>query len=307
MASPPLLPPVFDTSFDPQTGKAVAVAEGILRITAPNAGPYTFTGTNSFIVGRDRVVVVDPGPESTAHLEALKSAIAGRPVEAILLTHTHKDHSLLAAGLKAATGAPIWFGGQHRPSRPKRWVLERDPIANDVDRDLVPDRVLTDGEQLGVGGLILEVLATPGHCANHLCFGVVGTDFLLSGDHVMGWNSTIVPVPDGSMADYLQSLEKVIASPYESYHPAHGGPIASGRALAQALLAHREMRNEQIRVAVKAGVRSLKEIRRRLYPMLEWALLGAAWMTLRAHAEYLEQQGEIKIKMGLFGLELHPA
>src|SRR5262245_38760867 len=151
MASPPPPPLVFDRSFDPQTGKAVPVADGILRVTAPNAGPYTFTGTNSFVVGRERVLVIDPGPESSAHLEALKAAIAGRPVEAIVLTHTHKDHSDLARGLKAATGAPIWFGGQHRSSRPKRWVLERDPIARDVDRDLVPDRVLADGETIEVG------------------------------------------------------------------------------------------------------------------------------------------------------------
>jgi glyoxylase-like metal-dependent hydrolase (beta-lactamase superfamily II) len=307
MASPPPQPLVFDRAFDPQTGRAVAVADGILRVTAPNAGPYTFTGTNSFVLGHDRVVVVDPGPESSVHLEALKAAIAGRPVEAILLTHTHKDHSVLARGLKVATASPIWFGGQHRPSRPKRWALERDPIANDVDRELVPDRVLADGEKLEVGGLTLEVMATPGHCLNHLCFGVLGTELMLSGDHVMGWNSTVVPVPDGSMGDYLKSLEKVIAAPYAAYHPAHGGPIADGRTYAQALLSHREMRNDQIRAAVKAGVRSLKEIRRRLYPTLGWALLGAAWMTLRAHAEYLEQRGELRIKMGMWGLELHPA
>ena len=307
MASPPPPPLVFDRSFDPQTGKAIAVADGILRVTAPNAGPYTFTGTNSFVVGHERVTVIDPGPESPAHLEALKAAIAGRPVEAILLTHTHKDHSAFARGLKGASGAPIWFGGQHRSSRPKRWALERDPIARDIDWDLAPDRVLADGERVEFGGLPLEVMATPGHCANHLSFGVVGTDLLLIGDHVMGWNSTVVPVPDGSMGDYLESLAKVIVSPYSVYHPAHGGPIADGRAYAQALRAHREMRNDQIRTAVKAGVRSLKEIRRRLYPTLGWALLGAAWMTLRAHAEYLEQRGEVRIKMGMWGLEVYPA
>lgn len=307
MASPPPPPLVFDRSFAPRVGEAVPVADGILRITAPNPGPYTFTGTNSFVVGRERVMVIDPGPDSTSHLEALKAAIGGRPVEAILLTHTHKDHTALARGLKSATGAPIWFEGQHRASRPKRWALERDPIAGDVDRDLVPDRALKDGDTIGTSGVALEVMATPGHCANHLCFGVAGTELMLSGDHVMGWNSTVVPVPDGSMADYLKSLQKVIESPYPVYHPAHGGPIADGRAYAQALLAHREMRNDQIRTAVKAGVRSLKEIRRRLYPMLPFALLGAAWMTLRAHAEYLEQRGEISIKMGLWGLELHPA
>jgi glyoxylase-like metal-dependent hydrolase (beta-lactamase superfamily II) len=306
MASPPPPPLVFDRNFDPQTGRAVAVADGILRVTAPNAGPYTFTGTNSFVLGRERVMVIDPGPEVAAHREALGRAIGGRTVEAIVLTHTHKDHSAAARALKAETGAPIWFGGQHRPSRAKRWAFERDPVARESDTELVPDRVLVDGETVAVGGIGLEVMATPGHCKNHLCFAVAGTEMLLTGDHVMGWSSTLVPVPDGSMADYLASLAKIIASPYAVYHPAHGGPIADGRAYAEALLAHREMRNEQMRMAVKAGVRSLKEIRRRLYPMLPWALLGAAWMTLRAHAEYLEERGEVKVKMGIWGIEVHP-
>lgn len=307
MASPPPPPLVFDRSFVPETGRAIAVADGIVRVTAPNAGPYTFSGTNSFLAGRERVVVIDPGPDVPAHREALKAAIGGRKVEAIILTHTHRDHSALAPGLKAETGAPLWFGGRHRPSRPKRWALERDVVARDSDTNLMPDRVLADGETLALDGLSLAVLATPGHCSNHLCFGVAGTELLLSGDHVMGWSSTLVPVPDGSMADYLASLERVIAAPYSIYHPAHGGPIADGRAYAKALLAHREMRNDQMRMAVKVGVRSLKEIRRRLYPMLPWALLGAAWMTLRAHAEYLEARGEVKVKMGMFGLEVWPA
>jgi glyoxylase-like metal-dependent hydrolase (beta-lactamase superfamily II) len=306
MAAPPPPPLLFDRAFDPQTGRAVEVAPGILRVTAPNAGPYTFTGTNSFVLGTDVVAVVDPGPASEPHAAALKAAIGGRRVEAIVLTHTHKDHSASARALKAETGAPLWFGGQHRPSRPKR-PREHDPVARDSDLDLVPDRVLADGERLSVGGMAIEVIATPGHCSNHLCFGLPGTDLILSGDHVMGWSSTLVPVPDGSMADYLRSLEKIIASPYEHYHPAHGGPIAYGRKYATALLAHREMRNTQMRIAVKAGVTSLGEMRRRLYPMLAWSLLGAAMMTLKAHAGYLEEHGEIRIKRKMMGWELSPA
>jgi glyoxylase-like metal-dependent hydrolase (beta-lactamase superfamily II) len=306
MASPVPSPLVFDRNYEPHTGRPVTVANGVVRVTAPNPGPYTFTGTNSFLIGRERLVIVDPGPQSSAHLEALKSAIAGRPVEAILLTHTHKDHSALAPALKAVTGASIWFGGQHRLSR-RRKFLERDPVARESDYDLVPDRRIADGERLDIGGTTIEVVATPGHCANHLCFGLAGTSLLLSGDHVMGWNSTLVPVPDGSMADYLRSLEKLIAGPYATYHPAHGGPIDDGRGYARALLAHREMRNDQIRAAVKAGVDGIRELRRRLYPSLPWPLLGAAWMTLKAHAEYLEERGELRIGWGLYGPKLYPA
>ncbi len=306
MAAPPPPPLLFNRDFDPQTGRAVEVAPGIVRVTAPNAGPYTFTGTNSFLLGTDVVAVVDPGPVSEPHAAALKVAIGGRRVEGIILTHTHKDHSASALTLKAETGAPLWFGGKHRPSRAKH-PREHDPVARDSDLDLLPDRVLTEGERLQVGGTAIEVMATPGHCSNHLCFGLPGTDMILSGDHVMGWSSTLVPVPDGSMADYLHSLEKLIASPYAHYHPAHGGPIKDGRAYATALLAHREMRNAQMRIAIKAGVTSLTEMRRRLYPMLDWSLLGAAAMTLKAHAEYLEERGEIRIKRKWMGLELSPA
>lgn len=299
MASPdPILR--FETSFDPQTGLPVAVADGVVRITAPNRGPFTFTGTNSFIVGDDPLAVIDPGPKDDAHLRALLAAIRGRRVQAILLTHTHRDHCGLARQLRAATGAPLWFGGRHRRSRPRR-KLELDFVAADSDWTLEPDRVLGDGEVAEFGSFRLMVLPTPGHCANHLCFGIEGTPLLLTGDHVMGWSSTLVPVPDGSMEDYLTSLEKLVSAPYATYLPAHGGPVADGPGHARALLQHRQQRNVQIIDAVAGGARNLGQLLRVIYPDLPAALRPAARMTLQAHLEYLAGRGEIALDWGLFG------
>ncbi len=299
---PPL---AFDTAFSPEAGHAVAVLPGVARVTAGNAGPYTFTGTNSFILGDGQLAVVDPGPDDAAHRAALLKAIDGRPVAAILLTHTHKDHSAGAAALREATGAPLWFAGPHRLSRPLR-PFEVNALAGACDWRLVPDRILADGETVTAGDTELVAIATPGHCANHMAFGLAGTPWLLSGDHVMGWNSTLVAVPDGSMADYLASLRKLIALPYAHYLPAHGGPIAEARAYARALLGHRELRNRQVVDAVAAGARTTGDLLARMYPTLAPMLRGAAAMTLRAHIEYLADKRAIRMRRTPFGLRVGP-
>jgi glyoxylase-like metal-dependent hydrolase (beta-lactamase superfamily II) len=295
----------FRTDFDPEAGKSIAVALHVRRVTAANAGPYTFTGTNSFLLGEETVALVDPGPDDDRHLEALLSAIDGRAVEAIILTHTHKDHSALARRLQQATSAPLWFSGPHRLSRKARF-LEINPISNSSDWTLRPDRVLRDGEIFDVAGLKVEAIATPGHCANHMAFGLFGTPFLLSGDHVMGWSSTLVSVPDGSMADYLSSLDRIIAAPYLSYLPAHGGPIDNGPDYARALKAHREMRNSQIIAAVTDGATGAGQLLKGIYPTLALPLHRAARMTLTAHVEYLADRGHISAHHTLLGWRLAP-
>lgn len=300
----PAPPLVFDTSFAPETGMAIPVGDGIVRVTAPNASAYTFTGTNSFLLGHERLALVDPGPQDATHLAALERAIAGRPVTAILLTHTHRDHSAAAATMAQRLRAPLWFGGRHRLSRPLR-PFERNPIRRSCDWDLVPDRTLRDGETIEAGDLQVAVHATPGHCANHLAFGI-GAD-LLSGDHVMGWNSTLVAVPDGSMADYFASLDKVIALPYRRYLPAHGGPIPDGPAYARALKAHRQMRNAQIVAAVRNGAHTVPAIVDAIYPTQPLPVRLAARMTVTAHVEYLEGQGLLQVVRRPWSMRINAA
>jgi len=291
---------VFMRDFAPRTGQCVAVAPGISRICAGNSGPYTFTGTNSYLLGSAQVGLVDPGPNDPNHLKALLNAIGNRKLTAIILTHTHKDHSALAPELARATGAPIWFAGPHRLSRPKSW-WEANPLAGSCDWGLIPDRILHDGERLSFGETCAEIVTTPGHCANHICLGIVGQPYLLSGDHIMGWNSTLVATPDGSMGDYFHSLDRVIASPWTHFLPAHGGPIAAGEDYARALKTHRLERDTQIVQILSEGPASIAKIGKKLYPDLKKRLLFAAHLTIRAHLERLADAGYIDFFIGLSG------
>jgi len=293
----------FDTSFRPTADAPAEVLPGVLRVTANNASAFTFTGTNSFLIGRESVVVMDPGPDDAKHRQALLSAIGGRKVEAIVLTHTHKDHSAGAPALKAATGAPLWFAGPHRLSRPPR-LFEVNALWGGCDWGIVPDRTFFDRERFEAGGMPMVAIATPGHCANHMSYALADTPWLFTGDHIMGWNSTLVAVPDGSMADYLNSLSKVIALPYTHYLPAHGGAIEDGPAYARALLSHRRLRNSQIVEAVNGGARRVSDLLDRMYPTLRGPLRFAARLTLKAHIEYLEGERLIRVERGVFGMRL---
>lgn len=287
--------------FDPQTGTLVPVVPGLARLTAPNATPYTFTGTNTFLIGHDSVAVLDPGPDDDAHLDAILAVAGGRPIEAILLTHTHIDHCALVRRLKDKTGAPVVFGGRHRLSRPLKF-LERNPFGHASDYALVPDREIADGDRLDFGGVALNAVATPGHCANHFAFALDGTNTVLIGDHLMAWNTTLVATPDGNLADYLASLDRLEALPQAHYVPAHGGEIEDGPARVRAVRAHRLMRNGQILKALKAGPMSLSRLAERIYPDVTPKVRVGARRTLLSHLEYLEGTGALRITRTPFGI-----
>ncbi len=280
----------FNRSFEPQTGVAVNVAPDVRRVTAPNPGPFTFHGTNTFLIGREALAVLDPGPADAAHIDALIGAIGGVRVAHILVSHTHRDHSPGARLLQARTGAPILAAGPHRPARPARPGEELRLDAS-ADLDFSPDALLADGDIVEGPGYRLEAVATPGHTGNHLAFALLGADVLFSGDHVMGWATTVVAPPDGAMPDYMASLDRLLARPEKICLPAHGGAIRDAHAYIRALRAHRKMREAAIVEGMRRGDTRISEIVARVYQGLDPRLAGAAALSTLAHLEDLVARG----------------
>jgi glyoxylase-like metal-dependent hydrolase (beta-lactamase superfamily II) len=283
----------FDTLFEPRHGEAlpVAVDGAIARLTANNPGPFTFHGTNSYVLGARRLVVIDPGPADPAHLEALMHTIAGRPVEAILVTHTHADHSVLARALKDLTGAPILGCGPHARFRA---LAEGEVNMLDAagDRAHAPDIVFADGDGIDTELGRLSAIATPGHTANHLCFALDAHGVLFSGDHVMGWSTSIVAPPDGAMAPYMASLDRLIAREDTIYLPGHGGPVMEPQRFARGLRSHRRMRANAILERLKAGDDTIPAIVSSIYSGVDPRLHGAAALSVFAHLEELVARGD---------------
>lgn len=284
--------PAFDLAFEPAYGQAVPVVSGVERITANNPGPFTFFGTNSYIVGSASVAVIDPGPEDEAHFQALMAALAGRAVTHIFVSHTHRDHSPLARRLQAATGAVTVGQGPHRPARPLR-EGEINPFSESSDLSFVPDITLSDGESLSGDGWALSAVLTPGHTANHAAFALAGRDILFSGDHVMAWSTSIVAPPDGSMADYMESLDRLIAREDRLLLPGHGGPVTEPAGFLRALKAHRLRREQAVLARVRAGDTQIAEMVKVIYRDTDPKLHGAAALSVLAHIENLMERGEI--------------
>ncbi|MBZ9849641.1 MBL fold metallo-hydrolase [Mesorhizobium sp. CA14] len=280
----------FDTSFDPAYGQAIAVAPGVLRVTARNPGPFTFHGTNSYLVGSDTLAVIDPGPEDDAHLETLLAAIAGRPVSHIFVSHTHRDHSPLAARLKELTGAPTLAEGPHRPARALR-IGEVNPLDASADLAFVPDVVLTDNALTKGDGWAIRTVLTPGHTANHAVFALEGTGTLFSADHVMAWSTSIVAPPDGAMADYMSSLDKLLTRDDRLLLPGHGGAVAAPQSFMRGLKTHRKMRERAILERIRAGDRTITEMVAAIYRDTDPRLHGAAGLSVLAHLEDLVARG----------------
>jgi glyoxylase-like metal-dependent hydrolase (beta-lactamase superfamily II) len=280
----------FDKSFDLAPGKVEEAAPGVRRLLANNPGPFTFKGTVSYIVGRDKVAIIDPGPVDEAHIQALLDAVRGETVTHIFVTHTHRDHSPAAAAIKQATGAKTYAEGPHRAARPLPiGDFKRSEAGG--DREFVPDVALKDGEVVAGAGWSLEAVATPGHTANHTAFALRGTSILFSGDHVMGWSTTIVAPPDGAMKDYMASLDKLARREEEIYLPGHGGAVKEAPRFVAQLIRHRQAREASILGRLGKSPADIPSLVRAIYIGLDPRLAGGAGLSVLAHLEDLVARG----------------
>jgi glyoxylase-like metal-dependent hydrolase (beta-lactamase superfamily II) len=277
-----------------RSGVVTAVSPLVRRLVAPNPSVFTFTGTCSYIIGEGEVAILDPGPDDEAHLSALLAAIAGERVAYIVVTHTHRDHSSLAGRLRSVTRAPIVGARAHvaRPGAPEG-------LDSAHDQNYSPDAVLADAETLAFGGVTLTAIATPGHAANHVAFALPDEKALFSGDHVMAWSTTVVAPPDGSMSDYMASLEKLRARDEQIYWPGHGGPVTDPNRYVRALLGHRKQREAAILAHLEAGAATIPQIVAKVYVGLDPQLTGAAGLSTLAHLEDLLQRGLVAREAGL--------
>lgn len=276
----------------PASGRVEAVTPLVRRLVCPNAGPFTQSGTCTYVVGHGHVAVIDPGPDHPEHRAALLAALDGETIAAILVTHTHRDHSPGARPLQAATGAPIVGCGPHRPARAVRG-LEQGRLDAAGDAEHRPDRELAEGESVTGPGWTLTALATPGHTMNHLAFTFAQEDALFSGDHVMAWSTSIVAPPDGAMGPYMASLEKLRGRSETVYWPGHGGPVRDPQRFVRGLLGHRRAREAGILERVSAGERTIPGLVAALYSGLDPMLRPAAALSVFAHLEDLVERGRI--------------
>lgn len=270
------------------TGLCEQLEPLVRRVLAPNGSPFTWTGTQTYLVGDAAgVAVIDPGPDEPDHLAALVAAIGDAPVLAICCTHTHRDHSPAAAPLSRATGAPIVGCAA--------LVIESDEPRADApfDKDYAPDRVLADGDWIEGAGWRLLAVATPGHTSNHLCFALEGTGVLFTGDHVMGWSTTVVSPPDGDMADYMASLERLHDRDDRIYYPAHGPAVAKPRQLVRGMIGHRRQRERQVLRLLEEQPRAVADLVPVMYKGLSQMLWPAAGQSVRAHLLDLERRGMV--------------
>jgi glyoxylase-like metal-dependent hydrolase (beta-lactamase superfamily II) len=281
----------FDQKPPGPAGILQPIAPGLRRLIAPNPGPFTFTGTCTYLVGQGEISVIDPGPEDIGHIDALLAQIPGERVGAILITHTHRDHSPSARLLQARTGAPIFGCAPHAAARPLL-TDEVNLLDASADHAYLPQRILNEGERVAVGDHTLIALETPGHTINHVAFELVGTGMVFSGDHVMAWSTSIVAPPDGAMGPYLASLEKFIDRREDRlYWPGHGGPVVEPQRFTRALLSHRRQRENQIIASLTRQPAFIADLVGAHYPGLAANLKGAAGLSVFAHLEDLCARG----------------
>ncbi len=264
----------------------------VRRVIARNPSAFTFHGTGTYIIGKGEVAVIDPGPLDGAHVGALMAALKGEMVTHILITHTHRDHSPAAEPLKQLTGAKTYGFGPHGGGKAEAGLEEGG------DMDFTPDIKLEDGDVILGNGWTVDVIHTPGHLSNHVCFGLREEKTLFTGDHVMGWSTTVVSPPDGNMSDYMQSLEKLLQFDYDTYWPTHGPAITETKPFVEALIAHRHERMDQIRSCLSSGPMTIKDMVKRMYVDVPETLHPAAARSVFAHILHMVESGEIDAEGG---------
>ena len=280
---------VRDLKFE--YGEANQVTPLVRRVIAHNPSAFTFYGTGTYIIGRGNVAVIDPGPLIESHVDALLAAVADEKVTHILITHTHNDHSPAAAPFKVKTGAPTYGYGPHMPG--KYWEEAGFPFSLGGDRDFSPDHVISDGDTIEGDGWTLDVFHTPGHTSNHLCFGLKEENALFSGDHVMGWSTTVVAPPDGDMLDYIKSCKRLLLRHEDIFWPTHGPQITSPSQYLEALIGHRMHRENEISRALSTGLACIPDIVAKLYDQVPRHLHGAAAQTVLSHLIHMIQTGRV--------------
>lgn len=273
-------------NFDPLPGVAEKLEPGLRRILAPNPSPMTYRGTNTYLLGDTEIAVIDPGPPDEAHFYAILAALEpGQRITHILVSHSHRDHSPLAARLSAETGAPTFGFGAPTAGRSAamRKLAASGLIAGGegVDADFIPDFCVRDGEKIETQGWSLTALHTPGHLGNHLCFAWENVCF--TADHVMGWSTSLISPPDGDLTDFMASCEKLLLYPWRRFHPGHGAPIETPIARLEALIAHRRSREASILAVLSQRDASAATIAELVYHDVARALLPAATRNVLAH------------------------
>lgn len=280
----------FVTEFDFEYGRCDRLSPRIRRVICNNPGPFTFTGTGTYIIGNGTVAVIDPGPIDDAHMEAILAALEpGETVSHIIITHTHGDHSPASAPLKQKTGAPIYG-----MSPAKHESLDGPQMEEDADDTFAPDHEVAHGDIITGGDWSLEALHTPGHMAAHICYALREEKALFTGDHVMGWSTSVIIPPDGSMRDYMRSLDLLLARDDEIYWPTHGTSIDKPQEFVRAYITHRRGREAQVLAQLKAGQSNIRDMVKVVYAAVDERLHPAAALSMLAHLQDLTARGEVQ-------------